>query len=147
MYAHCLFCHEPLGRNPLVASFPVGATLAFDGEKGRLWVVCPACQRWNLTPLEERWEAIEECERLFRDARLRVSTENVGMARLPEGLDLIRIGQPLRPEMAAWRYGRMLVERRGLVMRKGLWLGGAAVAAAGAAMLVPVLIPVAARGG
>ena len=147
MYALCLFCHGSLGHNPLIASFPVGSTLAFDGEKGRLWVVCPACQRWNLTPLEERWEAIEECERLFRGARLRVSTENVGMARLPEGLDLIRIGRPLRPEMAAWRYGRMLLQRRSRATETALWLGGTAAATTGALMFVPVLLPFVAVAG
>lgn len=36
----------------------MGRRLAFDGAKGRLWVVCRKCKRWNLTPLEERWEAI-----------------------------------------------------------------------------------------
>ncbi len=49
-----------------IEHFPVGRRLAFDAAKGRLWVVCHHCGRWNLSPLEERWEAIEECERLFR---------------------------------------------------------------------------------
>ena len=66
----------------------------------------PTARRWNLSPLEERWEAIEECERLFRGTLVRVSTDNIGMARLADGLELIRIGKPLRPEFAAWRYGR-----------------------------------------
>ena len=67
----------------------------------RLWVVCRSCERWNLTPLEERWEAVETCERLFRATRIRTSTENVGLARHTEGLELVRIGEPLRPEFAA----------------------------------------------
>ena len=29
----------------------------------------------------------------------------LALARLKEGVDLIRIGKPMRPEMAAWRYG------------------------------------------
>ena len=57
MYATCMFCNGPLGRNDALEHFPVGRRLAFDGEKGRLWVICPSCARWNLTPLEERWEA------------------------------------------------------------------------------------------
>jgi hypothetical protein len=138
MYSHCLFCQSDLGRNERIDVFPVGATLAFDGERGRLWVVCPACRRWNLTLLEERWEAIEACERLFRGARLRVSTEQVGMARLPDGLDLIRIRRPLRPEMAAWRYGRALLERRGRGMAPLLGLGGTAAATAGTLATVGV---------
>jgi hypothetical protein len=43
---------------------------------------------------------------------VRYSTDNVGLARLREGLDLVRIGKPLRPEFAAWRYGREFLQRR-----------------------------------
>ena len=105
MYSTCLFCNGQLGSNEVIEHFPVGRRLAFDGAKGRLWVVCRKCERWNLTPLEERWEAIEECEKLFRETRTRVSTDHIGLARLKEGLELVRIGEPQRPEMAAWRYG------------------------------------------
>ncbi|UCF20394.1 MAG: hypothetical protein JSU87_03030 [Gemmatimonadota bacterium] len=112
MYRTCIYCNRKLGGNEVVERFPVGRQLAFDSEKGRLWVVCGRCRRWNLSPLDERWEAIEECERQFRDTRLRYSTENIGLARLREGLELVRIGRPLRPEFAAWRYGRQLVRRR-----------------------------------
>src|ERR1700680_1381085 len=105
MYSTCLFCHTHLGANEAVEHFPVGRRLAFDAAKGRLWVVCRSCGRWNLTPVEERWEAIEECERAFRDTSVRVSTANIGLARLPERLELVRIGEPLLPEFAAWRYG------------------------------------------
>jgi hypothetical protein len=112
MYSTCLFCHTTLGANEAVEHFPVGRRLAFDAAKGRLWVVCRKCERWNLTPIEERWEAIEECERSFRDTRLRVSTDQIGMSRLSEGLELVRIGKPLRPEFAAWRYGDQFGSRR-----------------------------------
>lgn len=112
VYSTCIFCHAPLGANESIEHFPVGRRLAFDAAKGRLWVVCRACERWNLTPLEERWEAIEECERLFRDTKLRVSTDNVGLAKLREGTTLVRIGDPQRPEMAAWRYGDQFGRRR-----------------------------------
>ena len=105
MYSTCLFCNQNLGSNEIIETFPVGRRLAFDQRLGRLWVVCLKCERWNLTPLEERWDAIESCERLFRDTHKRVSTENIGLARLSEGLELVRIGEPLRPEFAAWRYG------------------------------------------
>jgi hypothetical protein len=124
VYSTCLFCNRSLGANQVIEAFPVGRRLAFDSAKGRLWVVCTHCERWNLSPLEERWEAIEECERLFSDTRLRVSTENVGLARLSEGLTLIRIGAPQRPEMAAWRYGDQFGRRRRSAMVKaGLGLG------------------------
>ena len=59
VYSTCLFCHSPLGENEVVERFPIGRRLAFDAAKGRLWVICRKCARWNLTPLEERWEAIE----------------------------------------------------------------------------------------
>jgi hypothetical protein len=112
MYSTCLFCSENLGRNEAIEHFSVGRRLAFDAAKGRLWVVCRKCERWNLTPLEERWEAIEECERAFRATKLRVSTDHIGLARIKEGTELVRIGEPQRPEMAAWRYGDQFGRRR-----------------------------------
>ena len=112
MYSTCIFCHASLGKNEAIEHFPVGRRLAFDAAKGRLWVVCRSCERWNLSPLEERWEAIEECERLFRDTKLRVSTDNIGLARVKEGTTLVRVGEPRRPEMAAWRYGDQFHRRR-----------------------------------
>lgn len=105
MYTTCLFCHSPLGTNEVVEHFPVGRRLAYDPARGRLWVVCPSCRQWCLTPIEERWEAIEEAERLFRGTKLRASTDQVGLARMRDGSELVRIGEPMRPEFAAWRYG------------------------------------------
>jgi len=124
MYSTCLFCKADLGANEAIEHFPVGRRLAFDAAKGRLWVVCRKCERWNLTPVEERWEAIEECERSYRGTKLRVSTDQIGLARLSEGLELVRIGQPLRPEFAAWRYGDQFGRRR----RKNLVQGAAIIA-------------------
>src|ERR687886_2167147 len=144
MYSRCLYCNANLGANEVIEHFPVGRRLAFDAARGRLWVVCRKCLRWNLTPLEERWEAIEECERLFRDTRLRASTENVGLARLREGLELVRIGSPLRPEFAAWRYSARFARRRRdaqLVAAAGATLTVAAGVAA-----APILGPVLALG-
>ena len=101
-----------------------------------MWAVCARCGRWNLTPLEERWEAIEECERQFRGTILRSSTDQIGLARISEGTDLIRIGQPLRPEFAAWRYGRYLQHRRKMMY-----------AAAGISGVAMVAMLVASHGG
>jgi hypothetical protein len=112
MYSTCIFCHSALGANEAIEHFPVGRRLAFDAAKGRLWAVCRSCERWNLSPIDERWEAIEECEKLFRDSKLRVSTENIGLARLRDGTTLVRVGDPQRPEMAAWRYGDRFHRRR-----------------------------------
>jgi hypothetical protein len=111
MYSACLFCNAHLGENDQLATLPVGERIAFDEAKGRLWVVCGRCARWNLTPLEERWETIEACERLYRGTRLRVSTDNVGLARLRSGVELVRIGPALYPEIASWRYGARLLRR------------------------------------
>src|SRR3954468_12184520 len=144
MYSTCLFCKSELGANESIEHFPVGRRLAFDAAKGRLWVVCRKCERWNLTPLEERREAIEEGERAFSASggagrrcsatRRRVSTDNVGLARLPEGLELVRIGEPQRPEMAAWRYGDQFGRRRN---RHLLITGGAVAVAAGIVIAGP----------
>jgi hypothetical protein len=112
MYATCLYCHHGLGSNDQLEALPVGKRVAFDAAKGRLWVVCPSCGRWNLAPLDERWEAIEQCERLFRGTRIRVSTDNIGLAKLRDGTELVRVGEPLRPEFAAWRYTDQIVRRR-----------------------------------
>jgi hypothetical protein len=112
VFSTCLFCHGALGRNQLVEAFPVGRRLAFDAERGRLWVVCSSCDNWNLSPLEERWEAVETCERLYRGTPIRVSTDNIGLATMSEGTDLVRVGKPLRPEFAAWRYGSRIRKRR-----------------------------------
>jgi hypothetical protein len=109
VYTTCLFCHTDLGANHHLPTFPVGRRLAFDSKLGRLWVICTRCGRWNLTPLEERWEAIDESERLFRGTRLRMSTENVGLAQLRGGFELVRVGPALLPEIASWRYGTRLV--------------------------------------
>jgi hypothetical protein len=126
MYSTCLFCHGSLGANDVIERFPIGSRLAFDSAKGRLWVICPACGRWNLTPLEERWEAVEDCERRFRAERLRQQTTNIGLVRLASGLQLIRIGKPLAPEFAAWRYGQELGRR----FRRAIgWTIGGGVAA------------------
>jgi hypothetical protein len=132
MYATCLWCQRGLGRNEAIESFPVGRRLAFDAAKGRLWVVCPACERWNLVPLEERWEAIEACERGYRDTRTRVSTGEIGLAKLREGLTLVRIGAPLLPEFAAWRYGDQFGRRfRRTMVWTGLAMGAVGMLAYG----------------
>jgi hypothetical protein len=125
MYTTCLFCHTDLGANHVFPTFPVGRRIAFDAKKGRLWVICTRCGRWNLTPLEERWEAIDEGERRFRGTRLRMSTDNIGLARFRGGFELIRVGPALLPEIASWRYGTRLArlepdleqQHRGLFIR------------------------------
>jgi hypothetical protein len=141
MYRSCIFCSAPLGSNDSIERFPVGRSLAFDREKGRLWAVCPRCARWNLAPIEERWEAIEEAERLFRDTRLRVQRESIGLAKLRDGSRLIRVGEALAGELAAWRYGRELRRRRNrakMVLTAQAF--GPLLVTAGAVVAAPVLV-------
>lgn len=104
--------------------------------------MCRQCQRWSLSPLDERWEAIDEAERAYRDTKKRMATDNVGLARLHDGTDLIRIGAPLRPEFAAWRYGDSFGRRR----RKHLFVAASAVIAGGG-MVAGAAAGVAAIGG
>jgi hypothetical protein len=129
VYSTCLFCHASLGANEVIEDLPIGRRLAFDAAQGRLWVVCRACRRWNLTPIEERWEAIEACERHYRAARVRASTDEIGLARLPEGLELVRVGKPPRAELAAWQYVDVFRRRR---RRALMWAGVASAAVVGA---------------
>ena len=131
MYATCLFCNRALGQNESLESFPIGRRLAFDAAKGRLWVVCHHCERWNLSPLEQRWEAIEQAEKLYAVTRLRASTDQIGLAKLRDGTELVRIGAPQRPELAAWRYGDQFGRRR----RRQLLIAGAGVTALGAVVI------------
>ena len=135
VYSTCLFCSKPLGSNESFETFPVGKRLAFDSAKGRLWVVCPQCERWNLSPLEERWEAIEQAERYYRDTRRRVATDNIGLAKLRDGTTIVRIGEPLRPEFASWRYGDQFGRRR----RRQLIIAGGGIAALGALIIAPAI--------
>jgi hypothetical protein len=152
MYSTCLFCHHSLGTNDVIEEFPVGRRLAFDADRGRLWVVCKSCHNWNLSPIEHRWEAVEACERACRNTRIRVSTENIGLATLGEGLDLVRVGRPLLPEFAAWRYGARIKQRRlratGIAIAGGAAAGiattaGTVVLAAAMAAVGVVVVPVA----
>ncbi|MDQ3698690.1 MAG: hypothetical protein M3373_11805 [Gemmatimonadota bacterium] len=132
MYSTCIFCNAPLGRNEAIEAFQVGRRLAFDAARGRLWVVCRRCEKWNLSPVEERWEAVEACERAFRETRLRVSTENIGLAKVAEGLELVRVGAPARPEFAAWRYGDQFGRRRRkTILKAGLGIGAIGALVAG----------------
>jgi hypothetical protein len=65
---------------------------------------------------------------LFRDTRKRLSTDNIGLATLSEGLVLVRIGEPQRPEFAAWRYGDQFGRRRRRAVGLATGIGVVAVA-------------------
>jgi hypothetical protein len=136
MYDRCHVCERSLGRNSVLQNMPIGRRLSFDRERGRLWVVCPRCGEWNLTPLEERWEAVEDCARRFATATVRASSAHVGLAHV-SGIELLRVGGAVHhDELANWRYGPRLRRRR---RRNTLLVSGAGVmggAAVGGALLV-----------
>lgn len=110
MYTTCAFCSAKLDGDGGPSGLGVGRRIAFDEWKGRLWVVCPKCARWNLTPLDDRLERIEVVARTARDGHLLASTEQVSLLRW-QHYDLIRVGKPPRVELAGWRYGERLRAR------------------------------------
>ncbi len=112
MFTRCILCHKPFPPNGIFGHLPPGRRLAFDPERGRLWVVCESCHRWNLCPIEERWEALHQLERMARDQSLLVAeTDNIALLNAGE-LFLVRVGKAGLAEQAWWRYGRELHKRR-----------------------------------
>lgn len=96
----CVYCDHDLDS--------AAARPAFDPWLGRLWRVCPGCGRWNVIPLEDRWEALESLERRVRDAGgSLLRTPHLDLVRTPAG-EVIRVGRAPRPELAGWRYGDAL---------------------------------------
>jgi len=112
MFRRCLFCRAHFRENHTLAHVPRGGQVAYDPERGRLWVVCESCHRWNLAPVEEREGALHELERLARD-RGRTLARTAHVALLDAApMSLVRIGSAGLAERAAWRYGRELRLRR-----------------------------------
>jgi len=109
----CFFCGADL---PLLDPdrLPDRERLAYDPKLGRLWRVCPQCTRWNVVPLEDRWEVLERCERTVRDeGKLLLATEHLALylvsGRVARG-QLVRVGEPPRTDLADWRYSVRLDE-------------------------------------
>jgi len=112
MFKRCLVCHSPFPANDSLEFFPTGHRLAYDPSRGRLWAICTDCKRWSLAPIEERWEALEELEKMVRDkGRLLSQTDNISLIRA-ENLQIVRVGQAKLREQAWWRYGKELTQRR-----------------------------------
>jgi hypothetical protein len=112
MLSRCIYCHLPLTENQTLENFRIGRRIAFDPDRGRLWAICGSCRRWNLAPIEERWEALEELEKLTRDrGRLLSQTDHIALFRLDE-MDIVRVGRAKLMEEAWWRYGQELQRRR-----------------------------------
>jgi hypothetical protein len=110
MFATCAFCDGRLAGDGGLSGLGVGRRFAFDEWKGRLWVVCPRCARWNLAPFDDRLERIETLARLAAQGKLLAKTDEVALIRW-QGYDLVRVGKPPRVELATWRYGERLKQR------------------------------------
>jgi hypothetical protein len=112
MFKRCIVCHTPFPDNESLEHFRLGTRIAYDPSRGRLWAVCKDCKRWSLAPIEERWEALEELEKLVRDrSRLLSQTDNISLLRA-EGLEIVRVGRANLAEQSWWRYGKELTKRR-----------------------------------
>lgn len=119
MFTRCLFCHKPFPENECLGHVPWGRRVAYDPERGRLWLVCESCHRWNLVPLEDRTEALWELERIARDGAIPVAhTANVTLLHAPP-LALVRVGNAGLAEQAWWRYGKELRKRRSAFQSTG----------------------------
>jgi len=136
MFVSCFFCTEPFESHGSIGSCSVGRIFAFEPPSRRVWVICRRCRRWNLLPDEERPAVVEDCERRFADARMRTATDNVSLAELRDGTELIRIGDASPGEITHWRYGKQLIRRR-----KQLAIRVAVGVATAAALLYAGLIP------
>src|SRR2546425_2166371 len=69
MFSSCAFCNASFDGDGGPSGLGVGRRIAFDEWKGRLWVVCPRCSRWNLTPFDDRLERIEAVARAASQGR------------------------------------------------------------------------------
>lgn len=128
MFTRCLVCATPFEANEELQYAPRGTRLAYDPARGRLWAICRTCRRWSLMPIEDRWEALEELEKITVDrARLLSQTDNISLLRAGP-LHIVRVGQAKLTEEAWWRYGRELASRK----RNWDKLGVAGTVAAGA---------------
>lgn len=126
-YYRCAVCRRVFPANHSLEGLGRGRRIAYDPGRGRLWVVCDACGQWSLLPMESRWEALSELEKLVTDeGRCLRRTENVALVRVRK-LDLIRIGPANLREESWWRYSRALRHRRQRHMR--LTAAGSAAAA------------------
>src|SRR5260370_2131259 len=93
MYATCAFCNGKFDGDGGPSGLGVGRRLAFDEWRGRLWVICPKCARWNLTPLDDRLERIESLASAARAGHLVAATDQVALLRW-QRYDLAPVGKP-----------------------------------------------------
>ena len=89
--------------------------------------MCPSCDQWNLVPVEERWETLEECERLVEGAEVRAGDSGVGVARTAAGLELLKASGLSDADIANARYGRRLQRRQRVLQATFAALGLTAI--------------------
>lgn len=111
MYTRCLICGASFPEGRVLKHLPHGDRVAYDLQRGRLWLVCRSCRRWSLVPLEARWEVLEELERLLSEGRwgpekVVPGSKTGSIALFSVGsLEIIRVLEADLAEEAGWRYG------------------------------------------
>lgn len=111
MFSTCAFCSGALGGDGGPSGLGVGRRFSYDGWKSRAWVICQRCNRWNLTPFDERLDTIAALDRMAARGRVAATSEQVALIRVGP-YDVVRVGQPPRVEMATWRYGERMKARQ-----------------------------------
>ena len=111
MYTTCAFCSGSLGGDGGASDLGVGRRFAYDAWRGRAWVICQRCARWNLTPFDNREDTIARLDSMATAGRLAATTDQVALIR-NAGYDVVRVGKPPRIEYATWRYGERIKARR-----------------------------------
>jgi len=119
MYRTCAFCNGTLDGDGGPSGLGVGRRLAFDEWRGRLWVICGKCARWNLTPLDDRLERIEALARAAGGGggRVLAATDQVALIRW-QAYDLV-VNKGWKPAEAA----RLLGIRRSQVDNAKMRIG------------------------
>src|SRR5258708_3018333 len=103
MFRSCAFCNAAFDGDGGPSGLGVGRRIAFDEWRGRLWVVCPRCSRWNLTPFDDRLERIEAVARSASQGRIAASTDQVALIRW-ERYDFVPVGKPPPVDLAPCLY-------------------------------------------
>jgi hypothetical protein len=137
----CVFCNCRIKRNDVLRLTPHGRTIAFDARRGRLWIVCDNCGRWNLTPLDTRADAIEECAHIFDNIPERDTTGGILRAAVP-GLRMICVREPAVYELDLWRHCARIDRRTQRHHALGLVIMGAMFVVPAALVFVRGVSPV-----
>lgn len=139
LYSTCLFCNHDFPPSPLFGRVPPGLQLAYDPTRDRLWSICGRCRRWNLLPIEERFDAIDLLERTVSGRAVLIAhSDNIALYAHEE-LQIVRIGRARLPERATWRYGSYSLHAAGVAAsaRRSEFIAASAVEAVERLTAVP----------